>query len=735
MFSRLAFFFAALLSYGQIQASEEFAIYRSTQYGIPFLVQEEASDYWFSRRESAFVPNVNARCWRYRYGLSNIEGYQDARVVNGQFVFNCDWPGPGGNTADVTSSIAAAYLCRGTLNERCELASQSRQTGKNAGLPDCEGIVRCGNPFDAGTGNKVQIEHDFEVPGSPLLGFNRFYNSAESAATGGALGRKWRHSFSYRLVTRFNGRIELQRPDGSVRYFIGTVPRDADENGTLALLLDANQTQTGWAYTQESGVAEYYDLAGRILRIEPREGGFAEFSYPGTSFLPSQVADNFGRTVLFSYSGAKLSTVTMPGGSVFSFSFDSSERLVSVTAPDSTTKQYIYDEGPHNPSAYLRHMLTGIVDETGSRFATFSYDKVGRVVVSEHAGGANRLTAGYGDAGANTVSNTAGGLRSFLFASVTGFERATEGRSQCPAGQSCQIGPAQATYDARGNLVEHINAAGVKTCRQFLASANLETLRVEGLAAATSCADALDDPSAYPQARTTTRVWDTTLRLPLQVAGPLYRLEYVYDVQGRVISQTVRWTTDTSGAAGLSASLTGLPRTTSFSYNPAGQVTLIDGPRTDIADVIEFAYDTAGNLVSTTNAQGQTTTLDNYDAAGRVGRIVWPNGRIETFSYDARGRLLAHNNEGLLTTLSWFPTGLLKDVTYPDGSTANLTYDLAHRLTGVEDAENTLVTFERDARGNVLDATMLDALNTQALRLRAVYDPLGRLVQSILGGI
>lgn len=54
-----------------------------------------------------------------------------------------------------------------------------------------------------------------------------------------------------------------------------------------------------------------------------------------------------------------------------------------------------------------------------------------------------------------------------------------------------------------------------------------------------------------------------------------------------------------------------------LSYNAYGQVTSIDGPRTDVASLTYYECNTGygcGQLKTATNALGHTTTYDSYDA-------------------------------------------------------------------------------------------------------------------------
>ena len=56
---------------------------------------------------------------------------------------------------------------------------------------------------------------------------------------------------------------------------------------------------------------------------------------------------------------------------------------------DGSTRQYHYED-----QAHASH-ITGITDENGHRFATSSYDSVGRVASSQHSGGSEQVTLSY----------------------------------------------------------------------------------------------------------------------------------------------------------------------------------------------------------------------------------------------------------------------------------------------------------------------------------------------------
>src|SRR5262245_50616790 len=61
------------------------------------------------------------------------------------------------------------------------------------------------------------------------------------------------------------------------------------------------------------------------------------------------------------------------------------------------------------------------------------------------------------------------------------------------------------------------------------------------------------------------------------------------------------------------------------------------------------------------------------------------NGVLTTLGYDARARVTSVQIGSEATTLSYYPTGLLHQISQPDGSYVTYSYDTAHRLTQISD--------------------------------------------------
>ena len=90
------------------------------------------------------------------------------------------------------------------------------------------------------------------------------------------------------------------------------------------------------------------------------------------------MADPFGHELSFTYNSAgQIATLTDASGALYSYAYTGST-LTSVSYPNSTTRQYYYNESAETGGVNLPYALTGIIDEAGTRFATISYNSSGQ---------------------------------------------------------------------------------------------------------------------------------------------------------------------------------------------------------------------------------------------------------------------------------------------------------------------------------------------------------------------
>ncbi len=697
-------------------------------------LNEAFEAYW--QWEGAQAPaNYTKRCTRYApkaeyYSIMYSSRY--VKWVNGELIRNCSpWPDVGGSSNDTVYGIIGDIACnQNSADPRCHIPF-SPAVEKNAGAPNgsnpfSTGGVCCGNPINVGTGNKFQVEQDFEVPGSPWLSLKRYYNSQSSRALGVSMGLRWRHSFDYSIEFRGSGGYALQRPDGSVRRFGGTVDTPQDEHAIFDYELDSSANISSYYLIDTDGTIERYNPQGLITRIELPTGGWLNFEYGGTTRRLSRVVDHNGRALGFAYnSSGRVQSITLPGGSVYQYGYDAGGLLTSRTAPGNASRTYVYDETSASAAPVLRGLLTRINDEQGQVVGRYAYDSRGRAVSTEGGAGANRFVVSYGtDSATFTLPGQA--QRSFVFGTYLSFPKATTATTSCSGTGCTAVGTKTSSYDSQGNQIATVHVDGTKTCRSFDTGRNLPVRVVEGLSAGAECGSALGSPPAGT--RTTTIEWHADRVLPLRLATPQLLTAYSYDAAGRVLSVSRVSTTSASGAEGFNAAAVGTARATSFAYDGFGRVLAIDGPRTDVNDVYTYSYDSAGNLVSAVSPTGKTTSFGSYDGDGRPRQMTDPSGVTTVLAYNARGQLLSSTRAGLTTSFVYSPAGSLVSQSLPDGTVLSYGYDAAGRLTSATDERGNKYQRVLNGAGSLLQASVLNSAGAVVTQLSQTVDPLERVL-------
>ena len=174
----------------------------------------------------------------------------------------------------------------------------------------------------------------------------------------------------------------------------------------------------GWEIIKGSGKKEIYNDLGRLVQINDH-GKYTALNYRDDGRL-REVIGQFRQTLSFSYDNTtgKLATLTDPEDLVTAYSYDTNGVLEKVTHPDLTSRIYRYE----NPAR--TNLLTGIIDENGVRYATFDYNPYGKVILSEHAGGYDRVTLSY-NADGTTVTDAAGTSWDYSFTQDSGRHKPT----------------------------------------------------------------------------------------------------------------------------------------------------------------------------------------------------------------------------------------------------------------------------------------------------------------------
>lgn len=620
------------------------------------------------------------------------------------------------------------------------------------------------------------------------------------------MGAMWRHTYDRSLSilgTEGVRTLSAYRQDGSVMTFSlleGVWRSDVAGASTLQELRNEDEQVVGYLLSGLDGAREQYSLAGRLEKIENLSGERVELHYAGDRL--DKVVDGWGRELVFTYGPDNmLSSVQSPDGETIHYRHDESLRLVDVAYPGIVRPRKYHYENEENPFA-----LTGISDEAGHRFSTYQYDDAGKVSSSEHAGGVGRFSVDYSrnDGGMNLTSSVMdplGKVRLFTYANLHGAAKIAS-LSEGGNCSGCGVSGTEyrKTYDANGNLDLEYDFNGIAVDYDF-SDRGLEITRREGgrLGASASCpagsefydgaygsdcnAGSCWATSPFRGSRDASELgypgWQYSCPMPaLPTLSYLRRVEtawhdmFLLPVERRTFNESndlvglYRWTYNSRGqplAATQVEPVAATTRTVTNTYCEQSDVDggtcpmlglrlSIDGPRTDVADVVTHTYypsDDAscatspttcpyrkGDLWKVTNALGQVTEYLRYDGAGRVLSMRDSNGVVTDFQYHPRGWLTARKVRGTdnstetddqITGIDYWPTGLVKRVIQPDGAFTEYTYDPAHRLTDITDNAGNTIHYTLDNAGNRLQEDTRDPNGTLKRTLSRVYNQLGQL--------
>jgi RHS repeat-associated protein len=553
-----------------------------------------------------------------------------------------------------------------------------------------------------GTGNKYLSATDASLSGpGGTLSFSRTYNS--QSTTTGALGYGWSTTFTERLIIEASainlvqdgGRYVVFKNDGSGNWI--------NETGKKRII---TANGSGYQLKEPSGTIRQYDSSGRLLNITDKNNNTQSYTYAGDQL--TSIADNFGHTLAFTYTNGKLTGATSALGA-WSYSYQN-DNLVTVGKPDGATIHYIYDD-PNDA-----HNLTGIIDEAGARILTVAYDNQDRVTSSSKANGAENVTIAYPGTYLREVTNSLGVKTSYQLDLLHGIF--TVGSMTGPGCTSCgENSNTNYLYDARLQIIEATDANEVKTSYVYDASGN-----------PTSITKALGTPLASVTTKTydpvTNRV--ATISRP-SVANPGQQTVTTmdYDTHGNLLTR------QQSGFSGTIA----ITATTQYTYNTYGQITTIDGPRTDVNDTVSFAYypneaaagNNRSNLHTVTDALGHTTTFSAYNAFGQAETVTDPNGIVTTRAYNGSGLVTAATTAGLTTAYAYNTAGQLQTLTLPGSQVITYAYTPAGQVAGITDSQGNAISYTYDSEGRRTSEEVHDPQNSLTRYANYGYDNYGRM--------
>jgi RHS repeat-associated protein len=340
--------------------------------------------------------------------------------------------------------------------------------------------------------------------------------------------------------------------------------------------------------------------------------------------------------------------------------------------------------------------LEFIQDANGNRITTTFTG--GRLTGLAHSSGAS-LTIGYNAAGLiGTITDSAGRVTTYGYDATNAYLTMVTGPGgtttyQYDAGTNPAIGHA---------LTSVTDPAGVTRTFEYDALGRLSAASLTGAAERVTYAYANGQVTSTDGGGVVTKLFFDHKRLLVRTEdGTGSYTRYEFDDQRRPVRVT-----------------DALGRSQKFSYTATGAPAV----RTDVyGNTATFvAGGPNDNPAAFKNANGQVTHF-GYDAAGNRATTTYPDGTVETATFDALGdpiRLV--NRRGQVTTRTFNAAGQLLTETFPDAPPVSYTYDARGRLaTATDNTGVTTFTYDTSDRLTRVDYPL-------SRWITYGYDPAGR---------
>jgi len=652
---------------------------------------------------------------KYRYesvaGAQRLVSISDRNGNSVQIIHNTD-----GTIQKVTDASGRITTFLYDANRHC--TSMTSPEGKTATYKyDANGSLI--ESIDL-AGNKTTYSYDGNLRLSSItLGdkVTQFSYSADATTVTDALGRVQTYKRSGANETT------ASNASGNSSIYV------ANDKGKTELITDANGLSGGTS-----------TFSGGLLTQFISPGGWAQtFNY-----------DSRGNTL-------SATTTSSYGPNTTTYSYDSSDNLVSRTDPENSSWvwQYEYDANrnrtkiirPSGLSAtysYTGGLLTSITDAKG-KISTFSYDSYGNTISSSDTLG-NTSTRTYDSTGVLMLSETdpAGNTTSYTYDNNHRITRITnaDGTFRLFQYDCCSlIGTTDenghSTTIGRNKLllpVSFTDQLGNVTSYTYDENNTVISTKRPDNSVVTVTPDKLKRPSVITDAlgnyRSITYDGDWNMKTMTDERGNT--TSFYFD-NGRPAGITGPKTEDSGYANRLTTTWDKAGRLknwinsrfggVTFTYTADGQ---IEAKRNYYPDALiaSFSYDNAGNMVQMNDSWGSTyfgyddarrnsfiyypdtrSVTFSYASIGKLKALFYPTGVAATYTYDKRNRVKSMSFGGQTITFIYDGVGNLLSESRSNGTTSTYSYDARNHVTGISHAKGGTVfsqaVFIRDNMGNI----------------------------------
>ena len=612
--------------------------------------------------------------------------------------------------------------------------------------------IECPNNIYVNAYNGVLFHprHDLTVPTrgvSMTLVF--YYNSIYNTVNYG-YGNGWSLGIQKCYIPDSTG-VTIVSGDGRRDRFVRYGSSYLAPAGVFATL---SADGTTLQLTQPDGTRYLFSdtLSRSVTQIIDHNNNSLLFAYSGTRL--TSLSDASGRSILFQWTDDRLTQVSTSFNSWrWTYHYDALGNLTQVTDPAEHSTHYGYNR--HNRMVTLSDnegnttSITYADDNTVSRITTALTDRAIRydlrnsvtTMVDYMADGVNQFTSFRWDRQGRITSiegDNATKIALYEYDNANNIVRQTDGNGN----------PTSFTYDNHGNLLSYRDPMNQVTRYSYNNFGQLVSVTDPLNHTTTYAYDNYGNLASMTDPLNHTTLYDyspagqlMTLTTPNQGAS-----SFNFDHQNRLVrfvnplNVTIRYQYDSRG--NLDKVFYPLNHTYGYQFNGVNQLTRMTTPRGDsttveynsrlfpsrITDVMGHAtrlcYDSRNRLTCVVDALGDSTFI-GYDGVDNITRIQYPNGRVMDYRYNNLNQLvLVADQIDTLAAYSYDALGRIVAATNEAGKTATYAYDALGHLISLTDGAGHSESYAYDAAGNLTSHT--DALNHTTTY---AYDAANRLVE------
>ncbi|MDD2997748.1 MAG: DUF6531 domain-containing protein [Candidatus Riflebacteria bacterium] len=613
--------------------------------------------------------------------------------------------------------------------------SSSGQSGVVEKLPSSPqgniGAMMLGDPVNSSSGNLTLPEIDFTIKDSRSFAIARIYNSLDHKT--GLFGRGWSSPLLVNLKTTDNS-VVFTNSDGSKLLFNKLSSNFVAAKPT-ELKLEYNSDTEFYTLTHPTGASWIFNAKGQIQQMLRSCCGLGTsdgivFSYDSADRLET-VSMPSGKTISFAYNADNLiESITDSTGRTFSYSYDENKNLISYKDPLNRETTYAYDNSgfltsytaPGNKTTvitYSENRVASVKDPDGAQnFFNWDFDQK-KLFLTDFVG----VTHEYGfdeNWRVNSYALPSSALKKD-FSTANG--RLTKIKDSL--GQTDTY-----TYDENGFYKSHKDKLGNITTFEWHPQFHKLTKKTDALNRKWSyewCSRGNLVKETDPAGKVTRYTYDSHNNKTSKTDALGHVTRYVYDSTGNYLLQSIdamggisSFSYDLRG--NLVSSIDQLGRTTSYEYDLIDRLVKSTYPDKRFTRI---NYDEAGNIASRIDNLNRVTAY-TYDANGRLLTTTRPDKTMLAHTYDASGRKISSTDAmGRVTAYEYDALGNMTKVIYPDMSYQTYTYDTEKRLIASTDELGNTSTYEYDPMGR-----MLAAIDPSGARIENQYDKIGRKISS-----